>query len=85
MRVNHIGILKEHWVWNLALHLKKNLFIQNQENVFEQWDVCVSIMKPTWCTFHSIYWESKVSTCFEHYLLTLRRRYTNGIWYIAFV
>jgi hypothetical protein len=25
---------------------------------------CVSIMKPTWCTFHSIYWESRASTCF---------------------
>jgi hypothetical protein len=25
-------------------------------------------MKPTWCTFHSIYWESKASTCLEHYL-----------------
>jgi hypothetical protein len=31
-------------------------------------------MKPTWCTFHSIYWESGVSICFEHYLLILRRR-----------
>jgi hypothetical protein len=40
-------------------------------------------MKPTWCTFHSIYWESKVSTCFEHYLLILRRRCTNFIWYIV--
>src|SRR5215510_4853481 len=25
------------------------------------------------------------STCFEHYLLILRRRYTNGTWYIACV
>jgi hypothetical protein len=25
----------------------------------------ISIMKPTWCTFHSIYWESRASTCFE--------------------
>jgi hypothetical protein len=24
-------------------------------------------------------------TCFEHYLLILRRRYTNGTWYIACV
>jgi hypothetical protein len=40
-------------------------------------------MKPTWCTFHSIYWESRASTCFRHYFLILRRRNTNGIWYIA--
>jgi hypothetical protein len=33
----------------------------------------------------SIYWDSKASTCFEHYLLILRRRSTNGIWYIACV
>jgi hypothetical protein len=33
----------------------------------------ICIMKPTWCTFHSVYWESKTSTCFEHYLLILRR------------
>jgi hypothetical protein len=30
----------------------------------------------TWCTFHSIYWESGVSICFEHYLLILRKRCT---------
>jgi hypothetical protein len=30
-------------------------------------------MKPTLCTFHSIYWESRTSTCFKHYLLILRR------------
>jgi hypothetical protein len=42
-------------------------------------------MKPTWCTFHSIYWESRVSTCFEHYLLILRRRSTSGTWYVASV
>jgi hypothetical protein len=40
-------------------------------------------MKPTWRTFHSIYWESKVSTCFEHYFVILKRRCKNGIWYIA--
>jgi hypothetical protein len=33
-------------------------------------------MKQTWCTFHSIYWESRASTWFEHYLLNLRRRWT---------
>jgi hypothetical protein len=27
----------------------------------------------------------KASTCFEHYLLNLRRCYTNGTWYIACV
>jgi hypothetical protein len=27
----------------------------------------ISITKSTWCTFHPIYWESRVSTCFEHY------------------
>jgi hypothetical protein len=42
--------------------------------------VYVSIMKPTWCTFHSFYWESRASTCFDYYLLILRRCYTNGIW-----
>jgi hypothetical protein len=42
-------------------------------------------MKPTWYTFHSVYWESKAPTCFEHYLLILRRRFTNGIWYIECV
>jgi hypothetical protein len=44
----------------------------------------ISIIKPKWWTFHSIYWESRVSTCFEHYLLILRWR-SNGIWYIACV
>jgi hypothetical protein len=43
----------------------------------------VSIMKPTWCTFYSIYWESRASKCFEHCLLILRKRNTNGTWYIA--
>jgi hypothetical protein len=47
--------------------------------------VVVSIMKPMWCTFHSTYWESRASTCFEHYLLILRRCWTNGTWYIACV
>jgi hypothetical protein len=42
-------------------------------------------MIPTWCTFNLVYWESSGSTRFEHYLLILRRRYTNGIWYIACV
>jgi hypothetical protein len=45
----------------------------------------VSIMRPTWCTFYSIYLELWASTCFEHYLLILRRRYTNGTWYIVCV
>jgi hypothetical protein len=44
----------------------------------------ISIMKPMWCTFHSN-WESKASTCFEHYLLILKRRFTNGIWYLRFM
>jgi hypothetical protein len=34
--------------------------------------IWISVMKPTWWTFHSIYWESKASICFEHYLLILR-------------
>jgi hypothetical protein len=43
----------------------------------------ISIMKPTWCTFHSAYWESRASTCFEHYLFTLRKRCSRkGIWYV---
>jgi hypothetical protein len=29
--------------------------------------------------------ELRASTCFEHYLLILRRCYTNGSWYIACV
>jgi hypothetical protein len=45
----------------------------------------ISIIKPKWRTFHSICWESKASTCFEHCLLILSRRYTNSIWYIACV
>jgi hypothetical protein len=45
----------------------------------------ISILKSTWCNFHSIEWESKASKCFENYLLILRRRCTNGIWYIACV
>jgi hypothetical protein len=40
---------------------------------------CISIMKTTWWTFRSIDWESSASICFEHYLLILRRRYTNRI------
>jgi hypothetical protein len=43
-----------------------------------QWQ-CISIMKPTLCTFHSMYWESGVPMCFEHYLLTLRRRYQTAL------
>jgi hypothetical protein len=27
----------------------------------------------------------KALTCFEHYFLILRRRYTNGTWFIACV
>jgi hypothetical protein len=45
----------------------------------------ISIMKPTWYTFHSVYWESRASTCFEHYLLILRRRVTNGTSYVAYI
>jgi hypothetical protein len=46
------------------------------------WWCDISIMKPTCCTFHSIYWESRASTCFE---LSLRRHCTNSTWYIACV
>jgi hypothetical protein len=45
----------------------------------------ICVMKLTWCTFHSIYWESRASTSIEHYLLILRRRYTNSTCYIACV
>jgi hypothetical protein len=41
----------------------------------------VSIMKPTWCTIRSLYWESRASTCFEHYLLILRRRHKRNLVY----
>jgi hypothetical protein len=40
-------------------------------------------MIPICCTFHPFYSESRASTYFEHYLLILWRRYTNGTWYIA--
>jgi hypothetical protein len=43
------------------------------------------ILKPTWCTYYSIYQELRAATYFEHYLLILRRRYTNGTWYTACV
>jgi hypothetical protein len=39
-------------------------------------------VKPTLFTLYSIYLELRASTYFEHYLLILRRRYTNGTWYI---
>jgi hypothetical protein len=47
--------------------------------------ITTNIMKPTWCAFHSIYWEFRACTCFEHYLLILRRWSTNGTWYIGCV
>jgi hypothetical protein len=47
--------------------------------------VYISIVKPMWPTFYSIYWELRACTCFGHYLLILRRRYTNDTWYIACV
>jgi hypothetical protein len=34
---------------------------------------------------YSIYYELTASTCFEHYLLSIRRRCTNNNWYIAWV
>jgi hypothetical protein len=34
---------------------------------------------------YSIYYELTAFTCFEHYLLNFRRRYTTGIWYITCV
>jgi hypothetical protein len=43
----------------------------------------VSTVKPTWCTFCSIYSELMASTCFEHYLLILRKCYTSNTCYIA--
>jgi hypothetical protein len=46
---------------------------------------CIRIVKPTWCTFHSVCWESRASTCFEHHLLILRMLCPNGTWYIACV
>jgi hypothetical protein len=70
---------------------KKGYNIQNMGKFWNPEEISVkvimfiSIIKPTWCTFHSIYWESRASTCFEQYLLILRRCYTNGIWYIACV
>jgi hypothetical protein len=44
--------------------------------------VAFSIVKPTWCTFYSVYWELRACTCFEHYLRILRSRCTNGTWHI---
>jgi hypothetical protein len=34
---------------------------------------------------YSIYYELTASTCFEHYLITCRRRNTNNNWYFACV
>jgi hypothetical protein len=53
----------------------------------ENWHKYLNIVKPTWCTFYSVYYEVRTSTCFEHSLLIRRRRYTHGIWYsyIAYV
>jgi hypothetical protein len=28
---------------------------------------CICIVKPTWCTFYSVYWELRASICFEWY------------------
>jgi hypothetical protein len=42
-------------------------------------------VKPTLCTHRSAPKDLRTSTCFEHYLLILRRRYINGTWYIACV
>jgi len=38
--LNQIGILKEHWVWNRALHLKKNLFILTKK-IYLDSEMCV--------------------------------------------
>jgi hypothetical protein len=67
-------------VYEEVFSIKIN-FISNIQQTWYR----ISTMKPTWCTLHSIYWESKASTGFEHYLLILRRRSTNSIWYIACV
>jgi hypothetical protein len=39
-----------------------------------------SMVKLMRCTFYSLCYELRASTCFEHYLLISRRRYTNGTW-----
>jgi hypothetical protein len=44
-----------------------------------------SIIKRKWCNFYSVNQGLRFSTCFKHYLLILRRRYTNETWYIACV
>jgi hypothetical protein len=51
------------------------------QTVCREFGFIARVIKPTWCTFHSLYWELKASTRFEHYFLILRRLYTNGIWY----
>jgi hypothetical protein len=48
----------------------------------QQW---MRMIKPTSCTFHSTYWESRASTCFERYLLNLRRSCTNDTLHISCV
>jgi hypothetical protein len=38
----------------------------------------ISLISQREALFVQFYWDSKVSTCFEHYLLILRRGLTNG-------
>jgi hypothetical protein len=48
--------------------------------------LCASCcIKPTWCTFYSVYEKLRAFTFIEHRLLILRRGYPNGTWYIAWV
>jgi hypothetical protein len=45
----------------------------------------ISTLTPTWCTSYSIYYGLMASTCFEHYLLILKRCFTSNTWYTACV
>jgi hypothetical protein len=68
--LNHVRTVK-------LFHLKR-LFWRTRDGL--EMLLRNSIMKPAWHTFYSICWESRASACFEHYLLILRRWYTNGTY-----
>jgi hypothetical protein len=65
----------------VSLHILLSMW-WDQKSVLKYICGSISVMKPTWCTFHSIFEDHRASTYFEHYLLILRIRCTNGIWYI---
>jgi hypothetical protein len=82
-------IARLYWILQKNGKIHTNSWKQNWQ-IKDTWSwrlrtdyIFLSIMKQTWCTFHSDYWESRYSTCFERYLFSLRTRCTNGTLYIA--